>query len=298
MNKISAKITDLIGHTPIIKLDNYMNNNIFAKLEFFNPLGSIKDRIALAMIEDAEKNGQLKEGSVIVEPTSGNTGIGLAGIGASKGYKVILTMPESMSEQRKSILRFLGAQLILTPAKLGMTGAIDKALEILNETKNAFMPRQFENPVNPNIHEKTTALEILNDTNGEIDFFVAGVGTGGTISGVGKALKKYNKNIKVIAVEPKESSVISGGKKGIHGIQGIGAGFIPKTFDRSIIDDVVTVKTDEAIEKMKNLASIKGLLVGISSGAALCGVEKFIAKNRIESKNIVTIFPDGGERYL
>lgn len=301
--KLFNSISNLIGDTPIVKLNNYiikenLNNNVFAKLEFFNPLGSIKDRVALAMIEDAERKGLLKENSIIVEPTSGNTGIGLAGIGANRGYKVILTMPESMSVERIKILKLLGAKLELTPAKLGMSGAINRAEKILNEKKNVFMPRQFDNPVNPYIHEKTTAIEILNDMSENIDFFVAGVGTGGTITGVGKALKRYNEKTKVIAVEPKESAVLSGGKAGLHGIQGIGAGFIPKVLDRNVIDGIITVDTNEAKETANILAKTEGLLVGISSGATLCAVKKLINIDKIKDKNIVVVFPDTGERYL
>lgn len=301
--KIFNRISDLVGNTPMIKLSRYMlkenlNNNVFAKLEFFNPLGSIKDRIALAMIEDAEEKGLLRGKATIVEPTSGNTGIGLAAIGASRGYNVVLTMPENMSTNRRKILSLLGAKIELTPANLGMTGAINKAEEILKEKKGAFMPRQFDNMVNPYIHEKTTACEILNDMNKNIDFFVAGVGTGGTITGIGKALKKYNKETKVIAVEPEESAVLSGGKAGIHGIQGIGAGFIPKVLDKNVIDKIVTVNTNEAEKTADILATTEGLMVGTSSGAALCAVCKMIKMDKIKNKNIVVIFPDTGERYL
>ncbi len=301
--KIFNRVSDLVGNTPMVKLSRYMlkenlNNNVFAKLEFFNPLGSIKDRIALAMIEDAEEKGLLRDKATIVEPTSGNTGIGLAAIGASRGYNVVLTMPENMSTNRRKILSLLGAKIELTPANLGMTGAINKAEEILKEKKGAFMPRQFDNMVNPYIHEKTTACEILNDMNKNIDFFVAGVGTGGTITGIGKALKKYNKETKVIAVEPEESAVLSGGKAGIHGIQGIGAGFIPKVLDKNVIDKIVTVNTNEAEKTADILATTEGLMVGISSGAALCAVCKMIKMDKIKNKNIVVIFPDTGERYL
>ncbi len=301
--KIFNRVSDLVGNTPMVKLSRYMlkenlNNNVFAKLEFFNPLGSIKDRIALAMIEDAEEKRLLRDKATIVEPTSGNTGIGLAAIGASRGYNVVLTMPENMSTNRRKILSLLGAKIELTPANLGMTGAINKAEEILKEKKGAFMPRQFDNMVNPYIHEKTTACEILNDMNKNIDFFVAGVGTGGTITGIGKALKKYNKETKVIAVEPEESAVLSGGKAGIHGIQGIGAGFIPKVLDKNVIDKIVTVNTNEAEKTADILATTEGLMVGISSGAALCAVCKMIKMDKIKNKNIVVIFPDTGERYL
>lgn len=303
MKKIYNNISELIGHTPIMKLNKYVNtknihNNIFAKLEFYNPLSSIKDRVALAMIEDAEKNKLINKNTIIIEPTSGNMGIGLAGICASKGYKLILTMPENMSVQRIKILRNLGAEVFLTPAELGMIGAIKKANDIFNKNKNAFMPRQFENHINPYIHETTTAIEILNDMDDNIDFLIAGVGTGGTISGVGKVLKKYNKNIKVIAVEPEESSVIQGKKAQKHGIQGIGAGFIPQNLDLKIIDDVISVNTQEAINTAYDIAKVEGLMVGISSGAALCAAEKLINKEKNFNKNIIVIFPDTGERYL
>ena len=303
MKKIYNNISELIGHTPIMKLNKYVNtknihNNIFAKLEFYNPLSSIKDRVALAMIEDAEKNKLINKNTIIIEPTSGNMGIGLAGICASKGYKLILTMPENMSVQRIKILRNLGAEVFLTPAELGMIGAIKKANYIFNKNKNAFMPRQFENHINPYIHETTTAIEILNDMDDNIDFLIAGVGTGGTISGVGKVLKKYNKNIKVIAVEPEESSVIQGKKAQKHGIQGIGAGFIPQNLDLKIIDDVISVNTQEAINTAYDIAKVEGLMVGISSGAALCAAEKLINKEKNVNKNIIVIFPDTGERYL
>ncbi len=303
MRKLYNNISELIGHTPIMNLKNYVNikninNNIFAKLEFYNPLSSIKDRVALAMIEDAEKNKLIDKNTIIVEPTSGNTGIGLAGICASKGYRLILTMPENMSEQRTKILKKLGAEIFLTPAKSGMLGAIKKAEAIFKENKNTFMPRQFVNPVNPYIHEKTTAMEILNDMNDKIDFFIAGVGTGGTISGIGKSLKKYDKDIKIIAVEPEESSVIQGKKANKHGIQGIGAGFIPLNLNLKVVDDVISVSTQEALKTVDDIAKIEGLLVGISSGAALCAAEKLINKQKVTNKNIIVIFPDTGERYL
>lgn len=303
MRKLYNNISELIGHTPIMNLKNYVNikninDNIFAKLEFYNPLSSIKDRVALAMIEDAEKNKLIDKNTIIVEPTSGNTGIGLAGICASKGYRLILTMPENMSEQRTKILKKLGAEIFLTPAKSGMLGSIKKAEAIFKENKNTFMPRQFENPVNPYIHEKTTAMEILNDMNDKIDFFIAGVGTGGTISGIGKSLKKYDKDIKIIAVEPEESSVIQGKKANKHGIQGIGAGFIPLNLNLKVVDDVISVSTQEALKTIDDIAKIEGLLVGISSGAALCAAEKLINKQKVTNKNIIVIFPDTGERYL
>lgn len=299
-NKISSNVLELIGNTPMVKLMKVADKNgaqVFAKLEMFNPGGSVKDRIALNMIEQAEKKGILKPGSVIVEPTSGNTGIGLAVVGAVKGYKVILTMPEAMSQERIQILESFGAQIILTSAKEGMVGAVEKAREIVATMKDAFMPQQFMNPDNPAMHRKTTAKEILRDTDGELDAFVAGVGTGGTITGVGEVLKKHNPKIKIIAVEPKTSSVLSGGKPGPHMIQGIGAGFIPEVLNRALIDEIITVDDHESYQMAKRLSREEGIFSGISCGAACVGAIR-IAKALGSGKTVVTIFPDSGERYL
>ncbi len=298
--KVSANVLDLIGNTPMVKLVKVVDKNsadIFAKLEMFNPGGSVKDRIALNMIEQAEKKGLLKPGSVIVEPTSGNTGIGLAIVGAVKGYKVILTMPEAMSQERIQILESFGAKVILTPAKEGMIGAVEKAREIVATTKDAFMPQQFMNPDNPAMHRKTTAKEILRDTDGELHAFVAGVGTGGTITGVGEVLKKHNPKIKIVAVEPKTSNVLSGGKPGPHMIQGIGAGFIPDVLNREIIDEIIAVDDHEAYQMAKRLSREEGIFAGLSCGAACLGALK-VAKALGAGKTVVAIFPDSGERYL
>ena len=298
--KVSANILDLIGNTPMVKLVKVVDKNsadVFAKLEMFNPGGSVKDRIALNMIEQAEKKGLLKPGSVIVEPTSGNTGIGLAIVGAVKGYPVILTMPEAMSQERIQILESFGAKVVLTSAKEGMIGAVEKAREIVATTKDAFMPQQFMNPDNPAMHRKTTAKEILRDTDGELHAFVAGVGTGGTITGVGEVLKKHNPKIKIVAVEPKTSNVLSGGKPGPHMIQGIGAGFIPDVLNREIIDEIITVDDHEAYRMAKRLSQEEGIFAGLSCGAACLGALK-VAKALGAGKTVVTIFPDSGERYL
>ena len=299
-SKINMSILDLIGNTPMVKLMKVVDKNaaqVLAKLEMFNPGGSVKDRIALNMIEQAEKKGILKPGSVIVEPTSGNTGIGLAVVGAVKGYKVILTMPEAMSQERIQILESFGAQIILTSAKEGMVGAVEKAREIVATMKDAFMPQQFMNPDNPAMHRKTTAKEILKDTDGELDAFVAGVGTGGTLTGVGEVLKKHNPKIKIIAVEPKTSSVLSGGKPGPHMIQGIGAGFIPEVLNRELIDEIITVDDHESYQMAKRLSREEGIFSGISCGAACVGAIR-IAKALGSGKTVVAIFPDSGERYL
>ena len=299
-NKISSNILELIGNTPMVKLVKVTDKNaaqVFAKLEMFNPGGSVKDRIALNMIEQAEKKGLLKPGSVIVEPTSGNTGIGLAVVGAVKGYKVILTMPEAMSQERIQILQSFGAEVILTPAKEGMVGAVERARELVATMKDAFMPQQFKNPDNPAMHRKTTAKEILRDTDEKIDAFVAGVGTGGTLTGVGETLKKHNPKIKVIAVEPRTSNVLSGGKPGPHMIQGIGAGFIPDVLNREIIDEIITVDDQEAYKMAKRLSREEGIFAGLSCGAACVGALK-VAKILGPGKTVVTIFPDSGERYL
>lgn len=296
----AENILDLIGNTPMVRLNKVADKSgatVYAKLEMYNPGGSVKDRIAYNMVDAAEKKGLLKPGSVIVEPTSGNTGIGLAVVGAVKGYKVILTMPEGMSQERIQILESFGAEVVLTSAKEGMIGAVEKAREILAAKKDAFMPQQFMNPDNPAMHRKTTAKEILKDTDGKIDAFVAGVGTGGTITGVGEILKKHNPKIKIIAVEPKTSAVLSGGKPGPHMIQGIGAGFVPEVLDRSIIDEVITVDDQEAYQMAKRLSREEGIFAGLSCGAAALGAVK-IAKALGVGKTVVTIFPDSGERYL
>lgn len=300
---IFESLLDTIGNTPMIKLNRYskkegITSNIIAKLEYFNPTGSIKARVALAMIDDAEKKGILKKDSIIVEPTSGNTGIGLAFVGTLKGYKVILTMPETMSEERKVLLKAFGAEIVLTEGKKGMLGAIDKAKDIVNNTSNAYMPDQFSNINNVRIHNEVTAREILRDTNGNIDIFVCGVGTGGTLTGIGSFLKKYDNNIKIIAVEPKNSAVLSGEKAGIHKIQGIGAGFIPKLLDLNIIDEVIQISDDEAYEYARKIVKYEGLMVGISSGASLAASTIVAKKKSSLKKNIITIFADTGERYL
>ena len=298
--KVSANVLDLIGNTPMVKLVKLVDrssSDVFAKLEMLNPGGSVKDRIALNMIEQAEKKGLLKPGSVIVEPTSGNTGIGLAIVGAVKGYRVILTMPEAMSQERIQILERFGAKVILTSAKEGMIGAVEKAREIVATTKDAFMPQQFMNPDNPAMHRKTTAKEILRDTDGELHAFVAGVGTGGTITGVGEVLKKHNPRIKIVAVEPKTSNVLSGGKPGPHMIQGIGAGFIPDVLNREIIDEIITVDDHDAYQMAKRLSREEGIFAGLSCGAACIGALR-IAKALGAGKTVVTVFPDSGERYL
>jgi cysteine synthase A len=292
-------VSELVGNTPVVKLKNVVEKGmaeVYAKVEFFNPGGSVKDRICKAMIEEAERKGKLKPGGTIVEPTSGNTGIGLAMIGAAKGYKVILTMPETMSLERIYIIKSYGAEVVLTSGILGMTGAIQKAEEIVKKS-GAFMPQQFNNPANPEVHRKTTAVEILKALDDKIDAFVAGVGTGGTITGVGEVLKKKNPNIRIIAVEPATSPILSGGQPGPHKIQGIGAGFIPKILNREIIDQVITVKDDEAFRASRQLAEEEGFFVGISSGAAAFAALK-VAKELGSGKRVVTIFPDTGERYF
>lgn len=303
MAKIAKQLTELIGNTPLLELTkfnatNHLAATIIAKLESFNPAGCVKERIALAMIEDAEAKGILKPGTEIIEPTSGNTGVGLAMVAAIKGYKLTLTMPETMSVERRNLLKAFGAHLVLTPGAEGMKGAINKALELKADTPNSFMPQQFENAANPAIHKQTTGEEIWRDTDGKIDIFVAGVGTGGTISGVGEALKAHNPNIKIVAVEPSASPVLSGGQAGAHKIQGIGAGFVPKIYNAAIVDEVLQVSNDEAILTARELTQQEGLLVGISSGAAVYGA--MILAKRVENKGkvIVTLLPDTGERYL
>ena len=298
--KVANSIVELVGSTPMVKLNRLVDKesaDVFIKLEYFNPGSSVKDRVALNMIERAEEEGKLVEGSVIIEPTSGNTGIGLAMIGAAKGYKVILVMPDTMSIERRSLLKAYGAELILTPGDKGMKGAIEKASQLVNENMNYFMPQQFENPYNPEQHIKTTAVEILEQMNGDFDAFVAGVGTGGTITGVANVLKKEMELVEIIAVEPSDSPVLSGGNPGPHKILGIGAGFIPKVLDENLIDKVEQVSEEEAIEMMRRLAKLEGILVGISSGAAV-----YIAIKRAKAlgkgKKVVVIAPDNGERYL
>lgn len=303
MSKIAKKLTDLIGNTPLLELSNFnkkhgLEAHVIGKLEYFNPASSIKDRIAYAMIEDAEACGVLKADSELVEPTSGNTGIGLAFVAAAKGYKLTLTMPETMSIERRNLLKALGANIVLTPGPEGMKGAIAKAEEMVSQNRKAVMLQQFKNPANPAIHKKTTAEEIWRDTDGKVDIFVAGVGTGGTISGVGEVLKKYNPNVKIVAVEPSDSPVLSGGKPGAHKIQGIGAGFIPDIYNPSVVDEIIAVSGDDAIRTSRELAKEEGLLVGISSGAATFAAVQLAKKAENKDKNIVVILPDTGERYL
>ena len=303
MSKVYRNITDLVGGTPLIQLDKLakkesLNANIFAKLEYFNPAGSVKDRIAKAMIEDAEKKGILKEGSVIIEPTSGNTGIGIASVGAAKGYKVQIVMPETMSIERRSLIKAYGAEVILTEGAKGMKGAIEKANELAETTKNSFVPSQFENQANPEIHIKTTGPEIYDDLDGKVDIFVAGIGTGGTITGVGKYLKSKNSNIKIVAVEPAGSPVLSEGRAGAHKIQGIGAGFVPDTLDRDVYDEIITVENDDAFKVAREIAKTEGVLVGISSGAATFAAIQLAKRPENAEKNIVVLLPDTGERYL
>ncbi len=303
MSKIAKKLTDLIGNTPLLELSNFNNKKavgatIIAKLEYFNPGGSVKDRIALAMIEDAEKQGILKPGSLIIEPTSGNTGVGLALVAAAKGYQLTLTMPETMSIERRNLLKALGANIVLTPGAAGMQGAIDKAEALRNENPGSVILQQFENPANPATHKRTTAEEIWRDIDGQIDIFVAGVGTGGTISGTGVRLKELNPDIRIVAVEPAGSPVLSGGKPGPHKLQGIGAGFIPKTYDAKVVDQVIPVENNDAIRTSRELAQTEGLLVGISAGAATYAATQLAAQPENKGKRIVVLLPDTGERYL
>lgn len=303
MTKIASNLTDLIGNTPLLELSNFNKKNqlkatIIAKLEYFNPAGSVKDRIGFAMIEAAEKQGLLKKGSVIIEPTSGNTGIALAFVAAAKGYRLIITLPETFSIERRNLLRALGAELVLTPGSEGMKGAIRIAGELAEKTPDSFVPQQFKNPANPEIHRKTTAEEIWNDTDGEVDIFISGIGTGGTITGVGEVLKARKPGVQIIAVEPADSPVLSGGNPGPHKIQGIGAGFVPDVLNCSVIDEVITVKNEEAFETSRQLAHTEGLLVGISSGAATFAALELAKRPENKGKKIVVILPDTGERYL
>ena len=303
MAKIAKNLTELIGNTPLLQLSNFASGknleaNVIVKLESFNPAGCVKERIALAMIEDAEAAGILKAGVEIIEPTSGNTGIGLALVAAVKGYKLTLTMPETMSVERRNLLKALGANLVLTPGANGMKGAIARAIELHEENPASFIPQQFENASNPKVHSETTGPEVWNDTDGKVDIFVAGVGTGGTISGVGAYLKSKNPNIKIVAVEPADSPVLSGGAPGPHKIQGIGAGFIPKNYDPSVVDEILQVSNDNAILTSRQLAQQEGLLVGISSGAAAYAATILAQRPENKGKNIVALLPDTGERYL
>lgn len=301
--RVYRKITDLIGGTPLLELTNYekaneLNAKIYAKLEYFNPAGSVKDRIAKAMLDDAEEKGLLKPGAVIIEPTSGNTGIGLTSVAASRGYKVILTMPETMSVERRNLLKAYGAELVLTEGAKGMPGAIAKAKELAEQTPNSYIPSQFTNPANPAVHLKTTGPEIWADTDGKVDIFVAGVGTGGTLSGVGAYLKSQNPNVKVVAVEPATSPVLSGGKAGPHKIQGIGAGFVPDTLNTDIYDEILPVQNEDAFATGRALARSEGVLVGISSGASVFAAAQLAKRPENAGKVIVALLPDTGERYL
>lgn len=303
MSHIAKQLTDLVGNTPLLEFSNFNKRHgikatLIGKLEYFNPAGSVKDRVALAMIEDAEAKGRLQPGATIIEPTSGNTGVGLAFVSAVKGYKLILTMPETMSLERRQLLQALGANLVLTPGAEGMKGAIAKAEALRDEITGSIILQQFENPANPAQHVRTTAQEIWRDTDGKVDIFVAAVGTGGTVSGVGKGLKAHNPNIRIVAVEPANSPVLSGGKPGPHKIQGIGAGFIPKTYDGSVVDEIIQVRDEAAFQASRELAQTEGLLVGISSGAAVCAALQLAQRPENAGKTIVALLPDTGERYL
>ena len=297
--KIYGSVAELVGRTPLLELKSFETKaRLVAKIESFNPAGSVKDRVALEMIEDAEKSGKLKKGSTIIEPTSGNTGIGLSAIAASKGYKVIITMPDTMSAERIALMKAYGAEVILTDGKLGMTGAIEKANELAKEIGGSIVAGQFTNPANPNAHEKTTGPEIWEDTDGKVDIFVAGVGTGGTVSGTGRYLKSKNPDVKVVAIEPADSPVLSKGKSGSHKLQGIGAGFVPEVLDTKVYDEIITVTTEEAYDATRTLAKKEGILVGISSGAALSAAIKVANRPENEGKIVVVLLPDTGDRYL
>lgn len=303
MSRIAGHLTDLIGNTPLLELTNYEKENrleakIIGKLEYFNPLGSVKDRVANAMIEDGIKKGVINSETVIIEPTSGNTGIGLAFVAASKGLHLILTMPDTMSVERRKIVSALGAEIVLTPGKEGMKGAIAKAEQLKEEYGNAIIPQQFENAANPAVHKETTAKEIWEDTDGKVDIFVSAVGTGGTLTGTGAGLREKNPNVKIVAVEPKDSAVLSGGQPGPHKIQGIGAGFVPKVLDTELIDEIIPVESDAAFETARKVAKTDGLLVGISAGAALYAADVLARRPENKGKNIVVLLPDTGERYL
>lgn len=303
MSKIAKKLTELVGNTPLLELERYASTknlqaSLIAKLEYFNPAGSVKDRIALSMIEEAEKAGALKPGATIIEPTSGNTGVGLAFVSRVKGYHLILTMPDLMSLERRNILKAYGAELVLTPGAVGMKGAIEKAEELRNSIEGSIILQQFTNPANPLTHYRTTAEEIWRDTEGKVDIFVAGVGTGGTVSGVGRRLKELNPNIKIVAVEPETSQVLAGKPAGPHKIQGIGANFVPANFDRSVVDEILPVQSDDAIRTSRELSATEGLLVGISSGASTYGATILAQRIENKSKQIVALLPDTGERYL
>lgn len=301
MPGVFEDITKTIGRTPLVKINKLsqgLDATILAKLEFFNPLSSVKDRIGVAMIEAAEKRGELKEGSVIIEPTSGNTGIAMAFVAAAKGYRLILTMPDTMSLERRQLLKIFGAELVLTEGAKGMRGAVEKAEELIKQTPNSFMPQQFNNPANPEIHRKTTAEEIWNDTDGKVDIFVAGIGTGGTITGVAGVIKKKKPSFKAIGIEPADSPVLSGGKPGAHKIQGIGAGFVPEVLDLKLVDEIIKVSNEDATDTTRKLARQEGILAGISSGAAMWAALEVAKRKDSKGKTIVVVLPDTGERYL
>ncbi len=302
MAKVYDSMTELIGKTPILRISRFAKSNgvdnLYAKLEYLNPAGSVKDRIAAAMIEEAEKSGKLGPGATIIEPTSGNTGIGIAAVATAKGYKAILTMPETMSIERRNLLKAYGAEIVLTKGSKGMTGAIEKARELNKEIENSYIPGQFENPANPETHRKTTGPEIWEDMDGKVDIFVAGVGTGGTLTGVGEYLKSKNPNVKIVAVEPKSSPVLSQGRAGAHKIQGIGAGFVPEVLNRDIYDEIIAVENDDAFKIGRAFGRSEGILVGISAGAALWAALELAGRNENKGKNIVVLLPDTGDRYL